>query len=76
MGIHTWPATVDHVELVSLQGCGRTSPDNTSPQCETQAQFGVGIIAVAAVLVFGIGYLWWRRKVKKWHSGSTTSSDS
>jgi hypothetical protein len=45
--------------------CNRSSPDSNSPECEERAQTGMGVVVVAAVLFLVVGYIVWRRMLRK-----------
>lgn len=45
--------------------CSRFSPERHTPECEERAQIGVGVFVVVAVLLLAVGFLLWRRMMKK-----------
>lgn len=50
--------------------CGRFSPDRVSPVCEERDEAAIGILTVIVVLVLVVGYVLWRRLVRKYEATS------
>lgn len=54
--------------------CTRFSPDRGSPECDSRGEAVLGVLTILGALVLVIGYVVWRRLVRKYEAGSQATA--